>query len=376
MFSVLTEWIFGDSSSSSSDSVDSSSDSWDSLEAWESSSSDDGDELLTTSFRSTSGVLVDADFFPAEHRDGVLGTRDEDLAIVEALPVSIPRVHQDMESALAEQMRPKEIPFGRRSATKGQNLRGKSFGDGVYRHPPQGVAGVPDGVLTPNAAYALDAPDDVRTDKIGRVFTRNEKGNDIIKQARANPLKLTKARRDNGKDRDFRGFRDSWPSAGATVSDEEELEMLLAAGADEEGIPMFIGGPHVHSKQHHHGDHIRFRNRLPEDFENNRAWLTDSFDMDGDGPDLVEGVLAFFFFVGACTLLLLPFFLLGRALKRLVHSSRGDDEDAAPDGYYALPEDAATADASAVAAGMVSADDDDSIVVTGTPVNPPPSVHL
>lgn len=136
----------------------------------------------------------------------------------------------------------------------------------------------------------------------------------------------------------------------------------------------------MHNQDHRRpgGDHIRFRNRLPDDLdlESRRGaaagWLADSFDVDGDGPDLVEGILALFFFIGAFTLLLLPFFLLGRALKRLVRSGHDDDDDA-PDGYRPLPDDAAAA---APAAALSAHDDGDSIVVTGTPVNPPPSVHL
>ncbi|CAB1118846.1 unnamed protein product [Ectocarpus sp. CCAP 1310/34] len=122
-------------------------------------------------------------------------------------------------------------------------------------------------------------------------------------------------------------------------------------------------------------DHIRSRNRLPEDLETRgRAWLEDSLDGEDIGP--VEGILAFFFFIGTCTLLLLPFFLLGRALRKLVRAgaggSGGSGSGDAPDGYQALPDDATTA----VAAADRRGDDDDNVVVTGTPVNPPPSVHL
>ncbi|CBJ29527.1 expressed unknown protein [Ectocarpus siliculosus] len=127
-------------------------------------------------------------------------------------------------------------------------------------------------------------------------------------------------------------------------------------------------------------DHIRSRNRLPEDLENRgRAWLEDSLDGEDIGP--VEGILAFFFFIGTCTLLLLPFFLLGRALRKLVRagaggggsgSGSGSGSDA-PDGYQALPDDATAA---VPAAAGRRGDDDDNVVVTGTPVNPPPSVHL
>ncbi|CAM9809745.1 unnamed protein product [Ectocarpus sp. 4 AP-2014] len=120
--------------------------------------------------------------------------------------------------------------------------------------------------------------------------------------------------------------------------------------------------------------HIRSRNRLPEDLENRgRAWLEDSLDGEDIGP--VEGILAFFFFIGTCTLLLLPFFLLGRALRKLVRGGAGGGGSGsgdAPDGYQALPDDATAA----VAAAGRRGDDDDNVVVTGTPVNPPPSVHL
>lgn len=120
-------------------------------------------------------------------------------------------------------------------------------------------------------------------------------------------------------------------------------------------------------------DHIRSRNRLPEDLENRgRAWLEDSLDGEDIGP--VEGILAFFFFIGTCTLLLLPFFLLGRALRKLVRAGAGGaggGSGDAPDGYQALPDDTTAA----VAAGR-RGDDDDNVVVTGTPVNPPPSIHL
>ncbi|CAM9565229.1 unnamed protein product [Ectocarpus sp. 12 AP-2014] len=123
-------------------------------------------------------------------------------------------------------------------------------------------------------------------------------------------------------------------------------------------------------------DHIRSRNRLPEDLENRgRAWLEDSLDGEDIGP--VEGILAFFFFIGTCTLLLLPFFLLGRALRKLVRAGAGtvgggSGSGDAPDGYQALPDDATAA----VAAADRHGDDDNNVVVTGTPVNPPPSVHL
>lgn len=142
-----------------------------------------------------------------------------------------------------------------------------------------------------------------------------------------------------------------------------------------------LGGA-VHHREHHHagGDHIRFRNRLPEDYENRGAWFEDSFLTDEDGPDLAESILALFFFIGAFTLLLLPFFLLGRALKRMVrHTRGGDGAGDAPDGYRALSgEDRlAVGDGGGGGGGGGGVvDDDDAIVVTGTPVNPPPSIHL
>ena len=157
-----------------------------------------------------------------------------------------------------------------------------------------------------------------------------------------------------------------------------------SARVREQGPPP-RGGQQPEHHRRHGGDHIRFRNRLPEDFDFEKSdhhlrWFEDSFDPDGDGPDLVEGILALFFFVGAFTLLLLPFFLLGRALKRLVRSARGcggggDEDEDAPDGYLALPDDAASVPAVSAAHDHHD-DDDDSIVVTGTPVNPPPSVHI
>lgn len=128
--------------------------------------------------------------------------------------------------------------------------------------------------------------------------------------------------------------------------------------------------------QHRDGgsrDHIRYRNRHPED---PNMWFADSFDSVED-LDLIETVLAMFFFIGSVTLLLLPFFLLARALKRLVRRAHGDGGgDDAPDGYQALPEDDGAQQRGRNGRGGGAVDDDDAIVVTGTPVNPPPSVHV
>lgn len=153
------------------------------------------------------------------------------------------------------------------------------------------------------------------------------------------------------------------------------------------------GGPFREHNRQQRGDHLRSRNRLPEEYENSE-WF-DSMDED---EGLVDIVLGFFFIVGASTLLLLPFFLLARALKKMGRRggrSRGDADGPSPpapsssvfgfasrrrahaasvaaaaDGYQALPEDAGEGE------GVGEDSDDDAIVVTGTPVNPPPSVHL
>lgn len=148
-------------------------------------------------------------------------------------------------------------------------------------------------------------------------------------------------------------------------------------------------GSFVHDHNHHqHGDHLRYRNRLPEEFEDPR------FER---GSALIESILTFFFFIGAFTLLLLPFFLMGRAIKLMVRNARRASRSssassvsmppapassgfggcpvrrrvdtanaaAAAEGYHALPEDSSD-----------ESSDDNTIVVTGMPVNPPPSVNV
>lgn len=151
-----------------------------------------------------------------------------------------------------------------------------------------------------------------------------------------------------------------------------------------------LGFPHgallrEHNRQER-GGHLRSRNRFPEEYENSE-W----FDSMDDGEGLVDVVLGFFFLIGAATLLLLPFFLLARALKRMGRGGDGRSHDgsggtgfaarrrahaanvaAAADGYQALPEDGDEQEEDE----ELAAEDDDEIVVTGTPVNPPPSVHL
>ena len=130
------------------------------------------------------------------------------------------------------------------------------------------------------------------------------------------------------------------------------------------------GGPFREHNRPVRGDHLRSRNRFPEEYENSE-W----FDSMDEGEGLVDVLLGFFFFVGAATLLLLPFFLLVLALKRMARreggrsrvGAGGPDVAAAPDGYQALPEDGGEQELE---------EDDDAIVVTGTPVNPPPSVNL
>lgn len=160
-----------------------------------------------------------------------------------------------------------------------------------------------------------------------------------------------------------------------------------AKASDAELAPMHVSFVHDHN-HHQHGDHLRNRNRLPEEFEDPR------FER---GSDLIESILAFFFFVGAFTLLLLPFFLMGRAIKLMVRNARRASRSssassismppapassgfggcsvrrrvdtanaaAAAEGYQALPEDSSD-----------ESNDDDAIVVTGMPVNPPPSVNV
>lgn len=371
MFSVLTDWIFGDSSSS--DSLDSF--------AWDASSSTDDDVLLgTVSIGSSSATVVDAGFFPAGY--------------------GIPPPSEAWRVVPRDTFQPK------RNARKG--LRGNSKPNNVF---PESSFERPVGFLAPFFGSGGDGPggsngalpagffDEEEEEYFGEAVVVEElfqeygeegapsysagalegltrpagegEGELDIDLADIDLADLTVAlRRDNFMASPHKGaVRDREMEPEWEYGPEWEWESL-----PKEDFPMFAGGPRVHPKRHHRGDHIRFRNPLPEDFENQRAWLSDSFDADGDGPDLIEAILAFFFFIGAMTLMLLPFFLLGRALKRMVRNGGGDGSDAeAPDGYYALPED----DSAAAAAGMVSADDDDdSIVVTGTPVNPPPSVHL
>lgn len=134
----------------------------------------------------------------------------------------------------------------------------------------------------------------------------------------------------------------------------------------EEHVPRPHGGFHEHNNRHNRGDHLRFRNRLPDEYEEPQ-WF-DDLDLDRSF-DVVEATVAFFFFIGAFTLMVLPFILLARSIKRMVirarrsHSSAASPPGptAAPEGYQALLDDAS---------------DDDAVVVTGTPVNPPPSVHI
>lgn len=149
---------------------------------------------------------------------------------------------------------------------------------------------------------------------------------------------------------------------------------------------------HSHHENSHH-DHLRYRNRLPDDFD--RGSWHDSFEGDFEDCDFVQGLLAFFFFIGAFTLFLLPFVLFARALKRLARgtaSSRFPRSSSTPPGpsssafgVFARRRESNTAAASAAAAGYqplpeepttAQDDDDDAIVVTGTPVNPPPSVNI
>lgn len=137
-------------------------------------------------------------------------------------------------------------------------------------------------------------------------------------------------------------------------------------GTVEDHFPRPHGGFHEHNNRHNRGDHLRFRNRLPDEYEESQ-WF-DNLDLDRSF-DVVETALAFFFFIGAFTLMVLPFVLLVRSIKRMVirarrsHSSAASPPApaAAPDGYQALPDDPS---------------DDDAVVVTGTPVNPPPSVQI
>ncbi|CAN0488111.1 unnamed protein product [Laminaria digitata] len=138
------------------------------------------------------------------------------------------------------------------------------------------------------------------------------------------------------------------------------------------------GGPFREHNRQERGDHLRSRNRLPEEYENSE-W----FDSMDDGEGLVDIVLGFFFLVGTVTLLLLPLFMIARALKNMGRPvvlpsssefgarrrAHAANVAAAADGYQALPEDGGEEE-------LVEEDDDDAIVVTGTPVNPPPSVHL
>lgn len=167
-------------------------------------------------------------------------------------------------------------------------------------------------------------------------------------------------------------------------------------GSDAEfpsGFQHHHGGPLREHNRPERGDHLRSRNRLPEEYENSQ-WF-DSLD---DDEGLLEIVLGFFFLIGAATLLLLPFFLLARALKSMGRRGGGRSCDgaggaeepssvlgfaarrrahaanvaAAADGYQALPED----DGEQEQGLAEEEEDDDAIVVTGAPVNPPPSVHL
>eukprot|EP00752_Nemacystus_decipiens_P013072 g11561.t1 len=332
MFSVLADWIFGDSSSS--DSLD-SSDSWDS-----SSSSDDfvGEDFTSVS-SSTVAVgpqIVDAGFFPAGYGSPFYHHKDA-----------------------------WEVPRNRLNAAKlGNSLRGSNNDPVFYLESIRNDIADANPVFFPGEDPVVFFAAEEGSNEVDSFFAGYEAeflgavADEEIEAAM--PVLVGQIRGEAVRRQRPRGARFAAPSS--------EVHEVVPGwdSMQEEDFPMFAGGPHVHPKRHHRGDHIRFRNPLPEDFENQRAWLSDSFDVDGDGPDLVEAILAFFFFIGAITLMLLPFFLLGRALKRMVRNggsgSGGDTE--APDGYYALPDDAAPA-------GMVSAaDDDDSIVVTGTP---PPS---
>lgn len=139
-------------------------------------------------------------------------------------------------------------------------------------------------------------------------------------------------------------------------------DMALSEGdlmiMEEITIPHTAHGAIREDSQH---DRIGNRNHIPDD----------EFLLENDqGGKMLLTVLAFFFFVGASTLIIMPFLLFARALRRLVRgnrraratpfSRRNGAVAGAPEGYEALPEDT----------------DDDAIVVTGTPVNPPPSVNI
>lgn len=148
--------------------------------------------------------------------------------------------------------------------------------------------------------------------------------------------------------------------------------------------PMFLD----HSNQRSH--HIRSRNSLPDKYEES-GWFED-LELD-EGCDYVEGALTVFFFVGAFTLLFFPFFLLARALKRMVRNARESHYNGASAVLPSMPPRPASSGfgdcaerrrgtAAAAAYGYQAlpdvedsaATDDDAIVVTGMPVNPPPSV--
>eukprot|EP00903_Cladosiphon_okamuranus_P010123 g9586.t1 len=310
MFSVLADWIFGDSS-----------------ESWDPSPSFEDQGVSTfTAIGTSSGV--DAGFFPAGYGFPLVANAFEEPQPSQP-PNNLRPFNKRMERLFAKSFPPPvvdlaELDWG---VSSSEGMTEKGF------DPLSAEVPVQDEPWSSEDVTWAANEEEVE-------FLNNEAlKNELLRRSKANRV-------------------------GGHAMEPEWAKMR------EEDLPMFAGGPRVHPKHHHRGDHIRFRNPLPEDFEN-QGWLSDSFDVDGDGPDLVEAILAFFFFIGAMTLMLLPFFLLARALKRMVRNGGGgggggDDADA-PDGYYALLEDAESASASASAARMAAAEEDDSIVVTGTP---------
>lgn len=91
-------------------------------------------------------------------------------------------------------------------------------------------------------------------------------------------------------------------------------------------------------------------------------------------------------FLSCLPLVLIGCFFILRGLKRLAqrmnrHCDSGGGDT--PDGYQALPGDAAVPasrrqgkGADRAGGGSDHVDVDDAVVVTGTPVNPPPSVRV
>lgn len=157
---------------------------------------------------------------------------------------------------------------------------------------------------------------------------------------------------------------DDFPTSDDAVLTDMNVD--VSSGFDSAHFPMDTfshhGGFHEGFHEGSQHDHMRFRNRLPDEYE--EMWFED---MDDEGCDFVEAVLAMFFFIGAFTLLALPVILFARTLKRMVRRGRSARYSAAPraapDGYQAMPEEKDSMD-------------EDAIVVTGTPVNPPPSVNV